>query len=100
MNPINSGTMTPDGHTLADRLAIERTRRAHERTLLAYIRTGLVIVAAGIGVAEYFANPPAPTVGVLVILAGIGTLVIGVWRFVNAKRALDEAATNGRGLET
>ena len=92
--------MTPDGHTLADRLAIERTRRAHERTLLAYIRTGLVIVAGGVGIAEYFADPPAPTVGVLVMLTGIGTLVIGVWRFVRAKRALDEVAANHRGLET
>jgi putative membrane protein len=80
------------GHTLADELAIERTRLANERTLLAYIRTGLAIAAGGIGVVHIMHGPLALLLGALLTFGGVATLVIGVWRFSRAKRELEESA--------
>lgn len=77
-------------HTLADELAIERTRLANERTLLAYIRTGLAIIAGGFGIMQFLES--AAVGGGALMLAGIATLAIGVWRFRKSKRELDEAA--------
>lgn len=66
--------------------AVERTALANERTLASWIRTGLAAIATGLGIARFFAD--SPTVSVLariiagiLILAGAGAYVVGLWRY-------------------
>lgn len=71
---------------LRDQLAVDRTHLANERTLLAYIRTALALVGAGAGLLHFFQTPGSRLSGVLLIVAGAGGLLIGIWRFRTIRR--------------
>lgn len=68
--------------SLADQLALDRTRLANERTLLAYLRTALGFAAAGATLWRLFPTSPADrALGIIGIVFGTGLLVVGTWRF-------------------
>lgn len=73
---------------LRDLLAADRTGLANERTLLAYVRTALGFVAAGAGLL-YFSDVRAlEIIGGLLILATVGTLLVGLIRYRRIARDL------------
>ena len=71
-----------------DELAIIRTHLANERTFLAYVRTALAFLAAGAGLLHFFQTPVLHYPGGLILVAGVFISVIGVVRFVAAKRRI------------
>jgi len=75
-----------------------RTHLANERTFLAWFRTGLALVALGLAAAE-FLSPDDPngvplrrTLATLVILSGVFFFGVGVLRYRDNLRRIDEAA--------
>jgi putative membrane protein len=59
---------------------------ANERTLLAWVRTSLAIQAGGLALA--LANKHHPYFGIIVLLLGAGSALIGYHRFVVADRSI------------
>ena len=73
--------------SLADQLALDRTRLANERTLLAYLRTALGFTAAGVTLWRlYPTSAPDRAFGVVGIGFGAGLLVVGTLRFLAEHR--------------
>jgi putative membrane protein len=67
---------------LRDLLARERTVLANERTLLAYVRTAIGLMAAGGTVLTVFPeNLAMRTLGISLLIMGVGVGVFGSWRF-------------------
>ena len=74
---------------LRDRLALERTHLANERTLLAYGRTAIMLTATGATLLKIYGNGPLAIIGGwTLIVAGIGTAVIGARRYRKLARTL------------
>jgi putative membrane protein len=59
---------------------------ANERTLLAWVRTSLAIQAGGLALA--LTNKQHPYLGIIILLLGAGTALIGYHRFVTADRSI------------
>jgi putative membrane protein len=72
-----------------------RTHLANERTFLAWFRTGITLVALGIAAAELLGRGGEPGallvrgLAGLVILAGAGSVAIGLVRYRHARRQID-----------
>jgi putative membrane protein len=81
--------MDPEQMILRDHLARDRTVLANERTLLAYVRTAIALFAGGGTLLELFPEVRHLRIlgGILLVL-GLLTLVVGVWRFVAVARRL------------
>lgn len=82
----------PNDLTLRDRLAIDRTRLANERTLLSYLRTAFMLIIAGGTAIRMFGD------SLFVVVSGWGLvafgsffLVLGAYRFVVARRAIERS---------
>jgi putative membrane protein len=75
---------------LRDRLARERTKLAIERTILAYIRTALAFVVVGIPAIFMFESRLIQALGGVSIFLGIVVAAVGVYRYADVKRALQE----------
>jgi putative membrane protein len=83
-------SFTPEELILRDHLAIDRTRLANERTLLAYMRTSLMLLVAGATAVKLIdVNRSILVTGWLFL--GLGTIVgvVGVWRFLAMRRAIN-----------
>lgn len=69
--------------SLADKLAVERTRLANERTLLAYGRTAMMLGVAGATLLKLFGpSAAAISAGWLFLAAGVALGAFGVRRFM------------------
>ena len=66
---------------LRDDLARLRTELANERTFLAWLRTALGLIAAGAALIRFFQDFWTVGGGVVLIAAGIASLVGGILRF-------------------
>ncbi|GAA4671883.1 YidH family protein [Gordonia humi] len=66
---------------------------AAERTLLAWLRTALGLVAAGVAVLHVvgeFASPALQTaLGIVLIVLGIASAVVGSWRWYRVTHSLE-----------
>jgi putative membrane protein len=82
--------MSNSNTRLNDQLALERTSMANERTFLAYIRTALALAAGGVALIELWQDAPAYVSGMTAILIATVVLIIGVWRYIAARRRLAE----------
>ena len=76
---------------LRDRLARERTKLAIERTFLAYVRTALAFVVVGIPAIFMFESRLIQALGGVSIFLGIVVAAVGVYRYADVKRALQES---------
>ncbi|MES2643314.1 MAG: DUF202 domain-containing protein [Myxococcota bacterium] len=84
--------------SLADQLALDRTRLANERTLLAYLRTALGFAAAGATLWRLFPTSPADrALGLVGVVFGSGLLVVGTWRFFAEARRYSGLQSRLRG---
>ena len=85
---------------LRDHLAHDRTVLANERTLLAYVRTAIALFAGGGTLLELFPDVRHLRIlgGILLVL-GVLTLVVGVWRFVAVGRRLRWISHSSATLE-
>lgn len=74
---------------------------ANERTMLAWIRTALTLIAGGVALNFLSDGSEARIVGVLVILLGGITSVIGYMRYMSADKAIraGKLPDNGHGLK-
>lgn len=79
----------PDELVLRDYLAAERTVLSNERTFLAYLRTALAFAVGGVSLIHFIASIIADVFGVLLIIVAIGTLAVGIWRYIKTRRSLD-----------
>ena len=79
----------PDELVLRDYLAAERTVLSNERTFLAYLRTALAFAGGGVSLIFFLASMIADVTGILLIISGVATLAIGVWRYFKTRRSLD-----------
>jgi len=73
-----------------------RTHLANERTFLAWFRTGLTLVALGLAAAQFLAPgetgvPLRRTLATVVILTGVFFFAVGVIRYHDNRRRVDEA---------
>jgi putative membrane protein len=72
-----------------------RTHLANERTFLAWFRTGVTLIALGLAAAQLLGRPGDPNaelvraVSTLVIVAGSGSVVVGLVRYRAARRQID-----------
>jgi putative membrane protein len=73
-----------------DRLAFDLTTLANERTLLAYVRTALALAAAGSALLAEFlgGGRTAIAIGWILIVLGASTMVVGIVRYLQVRRAL------------
>jgi len=75
-----------------------RTHLANERTFLAWFRTGITLVALGLAAAQFLARDVAPGVplvrglSTIVIATGAGIVVMGLARYREGRRRIDEEA--------
>lgn len=84
-----SMSIEPPGPTdLREDLALYRTELANERTLLAYTRTSLALVAAGVGILQFFTAPGAIASGIAALVGGAAVLLVGTFRFLHVRRDL------------
>ena len=72
---------TKEGLILRDQLAIDRTVLANERTGLSYVRTSLALAAAGGALIHFFNEGWIKAVGIFLIVAGIGVILLGYIRY-------------------
>ncbi len=80
------------------RLAYDRTLLANERTFAAWIRTGLSVAAVGLAAGQLLPEAPGrrryvAALGVLLVVAGIGIMAFGAWRFAAVGRDLAGAGS-------
>lgn len=80
--------------TLADDLAIMRTKLANERTLLAYLRTFIGAFAAGVGLIKFVEDETFVIIGYLLMFASPLILVVGLYRVFRARRAIRQSCMN------
>ncbi len=72
-----------------------RDHLANERTMLAWVRTALALIGLGF-VIDHFAiegpadHVPGSLLGLLMIVAGGTSAVVGAWRFVRTERQIDK----------
>ena len=75
-----------------------RTHLANERTFLAWFRTGITLIALGLAAAQFLARESesaAPLVrglSTVVILTGAFVVVVGMARYREGRRRIDEEA--------
>ncbi len=77
-----------DDLTLRDVLAIDRTLVANERTMLGYVRTTLAMLGAGAALLHFFNEETSQYAGWGFVALSIPTLGIGVWHYLQRRRAL------------
>lgn len=65
---------------LRDYLAIDRTSLSTDRTMLAYVHAALGLLALGASAIGFFDSMLAQIAGWSLVVAAIGTLVLGVYR--------------------
>ncbi len=80
--------MTSEDTGTRDRLALQRTILANERTLLAYVRTAIALVAAGGSSIHFLGGFAADALGWVLVVAGVVTQAIGLWRFRHLRALL------------
>ncbi|MBM4415525.1 MAG: DUF202 domain-containing protein [Chloroflexi bacterium] len=78
----------PGALILRDYLTADRTALANERTLLVYARTALALAITRGSVLRLPTGPPSTTGGVLLLLAGATTFVVGAERYRRARARL------------
>lgn len=76
---------------IRDRLARIRTELAAERTLLSWIRTSLALIGGGFALVQFMRHLTPPIIGWGVLLAGIGTLLLGLARFRQTRQRIEKA---------
>ncbi|MEX2553362.1 MAG: DUF202 domain-containing protein [Actinomycetota bacterium] len=76
------------------RFQIARTSLANERTFLSWIRTSLALMGAGVAIVKLLPHSDslqARFLGVILVLLGAGTVVIGYLRWVkNEQRIMED----------
>jgi putative membrane protein len=78
----NYRDIDPQCMVLRDHLALDRTVLANERTLLAYVRTALALLAGGGTLLRFFQGDHLiEALGALLLLLGVATAALGLWRF-------------------
>lgn len=75
--------------SVADSLAIERTKLANERTFLSYFRTGVVFLSSGIAIIELEFLSDVRYLGVLLLVISPAVILIGLWRFLKMKKRIN-----------
>lgn len=68
------------------------TTLANERTFLAYIRTSLTLFVAGVSFVEFFTYPIVVKIGLVFVVFGIITFLIGLFRFLKTRSHIDNAS--------
>ncbi|WKN32654.1 DUF202 domain-containing protein [Porifericola rhodea] len=76
---------------LRDLLAVERTKLANERTFLAYFRTAVALFGAGLGIVELDYFKEYTTLGFVLLLAAVLTLVVGIIRIIQVKKVIEKS---------
>jgi putative membrane protein len=78
---------------LRDHLALDRTRLANERTLLSYLRTALMMVVTGVTAVKFVdINTGVLVTAWLFIVGGAAVGIIGTWRFLAMRNAINRRA--------
>lgn len=72
---------------ISDALAAERTLLATERTLLAYVRTAFAMVVVGLSGSQFLEDRLLVTIGYFFSVMSAVVLAVGVFRFVQSRRA-------------
>ena len=67
--------------SMQDKMEVERTFQANERTLLECVRTGLSLLVGGVVIVYFSHGGWFAAVGVVCILIGIITGIVGVGRY-------------------
>jgi putative membrane protein len=83
----------PEDTLTRDELARQRTGLANERTLLAYVRTALAFLLTGVGLLKFFASALSDVLGWISLGIGPLVLIIGAWRFFQARHRIDRIRT-------
>jgi putative membrane protein len=82
--------LSPEQLILRDHLALDRTRLANERTLLSYLRTALMLLVAGATAIKLVDISTSILItGWIFLVLGITTGIIGVWRFLTMRQAIN-----------
>ena len=79
----------PSDTLVRDRLARQRTELANERTLLSYARTALGCLAVGVPAVWWFDSAVVQMLGIVSLIAGVGLMGIGIYRFTSVKARID-----------
>ncbi|MEI6665082.1 MAG: DUF202 domain-containing protein [Chloroflexota bacterium] len=82
------GAFRAEEMILRDYLAADRTILANERTLLSYIRTALASAGGGVALIHFLEGPVFETTGILLIVAGFGTVAFGAVRYRQMRRRI------------
>lgn len=80
----------PKTMTLADELALLRTKLANERTSLAYFRTFVVFLSSGFAILKLEMLQEIKIVGYFLLIIAPLVLLIGLGRFFYVKRKLSK----------
>jgi putative membrane protein len=80
----------PQGTSVQEYLATDRTVLANERTLLAYIRTALTLMIVGLTLIKFFESLFLDVAGWTFIPLGIITGVVGLIRYERTRRLIHE----------
>ena len=88
----------PDGGSVRDELAYDRTHLANQRTFAAWLRTGLSVAAGGIAVAHLVPEPArdswiALALGAAFVVLGVGVTAYGAHQYARVADALSIGST-------
>jgi putative membrane protein len=101
MSATTAGVQAPAKPHLDEgtRLSVQRTQLAVERTLMAWIRTAFSMISFGFTIGkflQYLHDKPGhegaahgSLLPPILVVLGLASLVVGLWEFRHAMRALD-----------
>ncbi|TDB66926.1 YidH family protein [Arundinibacter roseus] len=85
--------------SLADWLAIERTKLANERTFLAYFRTSFALLAGGITIIRMDIFRDISLFGFVCLVLAPLVFFTGMWRYYSVKKRIDKGYFGRRVIQ-
>lgn len=99
-NPFK--TRIIDEKLLREHLALERTKLANERTLLSYIRASIYLLISGLALLQIkeYQGISLMWVGYLSLVICVMFLIVGISRYVNLERRLNNLLRDDENLKS